>query len=258
MSAQPKPVVILVHGAWHVPQHYQSFITELEKAGFQVSCPLLPTCDERKRLTAGMYEDAAVIRDIVQSWVDNSREVIMLLHSYGGAPGTEAVKGMSLKERESRGLAGGVIRLIYMCAFMLQKGQSVGAAHLPRPVPDPIGRDDATGLTSIIEPRVPLLYEDVEPHNARQMENLLVPQSGRAMTDTITYPAWQHVPTTFVKTRCDKILFPSWQDQQIKAVQDAGFSVEVTELESSHSPFLSMPDKMLAVVQGAVKQRANL
>lgn len=71
----------------------------------------------------------------------------MLLHSYGGAVGTKAVKGLSASERANDKLHGGVTRLIYLCGFILQVGESVSSASLPRPVPEPIELDEATGTT---------------------------------------------------------------------------------------------------------------
>ena len=257
MSSNIKPTIVLVHGAWHVPEHYSHFIQQLQQAGFEVFCPQLPTCDETKRLNADMFGDAQVVRSQVVSLVDKAREVIMLLHSYGGAVGTEAVEGLSTSERATKKLHGGVVRLIYMCGFMLQVGESVGSASLPHPVPEPVERDDATGTTFLCEPPIRLFYADVEPELAKKMEALLVRQSGPAMTDAITYPAWQHIPTTYLRTQDDQVLFPDWQERQIKAVRGAGASLAVETFKLSHSPYLSIPGKIVAAVERAVKQQVT-
>ncbi|KAL9117118.1 MAG: hypothetical protein Q9187_006350 [Circinaria calcarea] len=254
MPSEAKPVIVPVHGAWHVPAHYNDFIQQLQKAGFAVSCPLLPTCDETKRLTANMYSDAEAVRSLVTSWIDQSREVIMILHSYGGAVGTEAVKGLAAHERAAKGLSGGVVRLIYMCGFMLQVGECVGGASLPRPDPEPVERDEATGTTFLCEPPVKLFYADIEPEHAMEMESLLVRQSGAAMTDQITYPAWEYIPVTYLRTLEDQVLFLNWQDRQIKAVEERGVKVTVETFKSSHSPYLSMPGRMVEAVERAVRE----
>jgi hypothetical protein len=44
---------------------------------------------------------------------------------------SEAVKSLGKKERESQGLKGGVIKLIYMCAMALPEGQT----HIGQMVP---------------------------------------------------------------------------------------------------------------------------
>ena len=257
MSPKVKPAIVLVHGAWHVPEHYSDFIQHLQHAGFEVSCPRLPTCDEAKRPTADMFSDAQVVRDQVFSIIDKSREVIMLLHSYGGVVGTEAVNGLSVSKRATRGLKGGVVHLIYMCGFMLQVGECIGGASLPRPDPDPIESDAVTGTTFLCDPPVELFYADVEPERAKRMERLLTRQSGEIMTDAVTYPAWQHIPTTYWRTQDDMVLFPDWQERQIKAVRDAGASLTIETFESSHSPFLSMPLEMVAAVERVVERQAT-
>ena len=45
MSAA-KPTIVLVHGGWHVPESYEKLITALEKAGYEVHCPRLPTTNQ--------------------------------------------------------------------------------------------------------------------------------------------------------------------------------------------------------------------
>ncbi len=257
ISSKAKPAILLVHGAWHVPEHYSDFIQHLQHAGFEVSCPRLPTCDEAKRLTADIFADAQVVRDQVISLMDKSRELIMLLHSYGGAVGTEAVKGLFASERATRGLKGGVVHLIYMCGFMLQVGECVGGASLPRPDPDPVESDAATSTTFLCEPPIQLFYADVEPECAKRMERLLTRQSGKAMTQPVTYPAWQDIPTTYLRTQENQVLFPDWQERQIKAVRDAGASLTVEAFKSSHSPFLSMPEEMVAAVERVVERQAT-
>ena len=257
MSSKAKPAIVLIHGAWHVPEHYSDFIQHLQHAGFEVSCPRLPTCDEAKWLTADMFADAQIVRDQVNSLIDKSREVIMLLHSYGGAVGTEAIKGLSASERATRGLKGGVVHLVYMCGFMLQVGECVGGASLPRPDPDPVEINAATNTTFLCGPTIQLFYADVEPECAKRMERLLTRQSAKAMTDAVTYPAWQLIPTTYLMTQDDQVLFPDWQERQIKAVRDAGASLTVEAFKAGHSPFLSMPVEMVAAVERAVELQAT-
>lgn len=251
MTLNARPTIVLVHGAWHVPQHYETLLQKLRQAGFEVHCPLLPTCDETKRLNATMFSDVELVQDIVKSLIATSREVIMLLHSYGGAVGTEAAKGLSIPQQKARGHRGGIRRLIFMCGFMLQEGESVGDASLPRPDPEPVEVDEETGTTFLSESPIQLFYADVQADLVQKMESLLVRQSGPAMTDPITYASWKDIPTTYLKMKNDKVLFPDWQDRQIKAVRDARIEITVEEYESSHSPFISIPNKMVEAVERA-------
>ena len=136
-----------------------------------------------------MYIDAETIRSQVVSLAETSRDVVMLLHFYGGAVGTEALWNLSKPQRAARGEQGGVVCLIYMGAFMLQVGESVAGASLPRPVPEPVEFDQATGTTFLCELPTELFYAELEMDRAKRMEALLVRQTGSAYTDTVTYPA---------------------------------------------------------------------
>ena len=250
-----KPFIVLVHGAWHVPAHYTTFISLLQGAGFDVSCPLLPSCDSSKRHTgADLYADAQLIHDHVFHLLEQPRSVIMLLHSYGGAAGTEAAQRLSTSERAAQGLRGDIVRLVYMCAFMLQVGESVMGASMPRPVPEPVEVNEADGTTFLQEDAVDLLYADVRPDSlAREMKDRLVRQNGKAQSDRITWPAWSIIPTTYLRTEEDRILFPDWQGRQIMKVREAGTEITVESFKASHSPILSMPGEMVAAIMRAAK-----
>ncbi len=51
------------------------------------------------------------------------------MHSYGGVVGTEAVdETLGAKQRQIKGLSGGVTQLLYLCAFLLSEGNSLGSA----------------------------------------------------------------------------------------------------------------------------------
>ncbi|KAL8946904.1 MAG: hypothetical protein Q9222_006758 [Ikaeria aurantiellina] len=252
MSSDIAQKLVLVHGAWHVPEHYTEFILRLQQAGFEVHCPRLPTCDEHKRPNTDHSADVQAIRAQVLSLINEGHNVVMLLHSYGGSVGAEATKGLSLNERAAQGLPNGVSHLIYMCGFMLQPGETVGGASLPRPDPDPVEFDEITGTTFLCQDPVQLFYGDVEPARAKELEAMLVRQDVRAGLVTITHPAWKYSPTTYLRTTEDGVLFLDWQDRQIKAVRDAGVDIAVETFKASHSPFISIPDDMVdAVVRAA-------
>jgi microsomal dipeptidase-like Zn-dependent dipeptidase len=49
---------------------------------------------------------------------------VVVAHSYGGIPATEALRNLSKSEISKKGGAGGVIRLVYIAAFMVGEGKS--------------------------------------------------------------------------------------------------------------------------------------
>ena len=100
-----------------------------EEQGYPTVCPQLPSFDA-KDTKISLPEDAACIKAELQKLVEEQgKDVIVVMHSYGGVVGTEAVhESFGKKHREAKGLIGGVIRLLYLCAFVLREGASLATA----------------------------------------------------------------------------------------------------------------------------------
>lgn len=75
-----------------------------------------------------MYDDAAQIHALLASLADQGKEVVLVMHSYGGMPGTESVKGVSLTERRAQGKPGGVSQLLYVACIIAQVGMKAQGA----------------------------------------------------------------------------------------------------------------------------------
>lgn len=41
-----KPTLVIVHGGWHVPESYKKLVVALERAGYEVHCPRLPSTNQ--------------------------------------------------------------------------------------------------------------------------------------------------------------------------------------------------------------------
>lgn len=89
----------------------------------------MPTFNARPPVVK-MYEDAACVRSMLDELIETeSKDVICVLHSYGGVVGTEAIhESLGKKFRASKGLDGGVLGILYMAAFVLPLGTHLGTA----------------------------------------------------------------------------------------------------------------------------------
>lgn len=118
-----KPTVILIPGAWHSADCYDILLPHLKAAGYD-SLPLtLPSVGADPALQS-LEPDVQHIRDNIEPLLARSKDVVVVMHSYGGIPGSSAVKGLAKSEREAQGLSGGVTALVYMCAWMIEEGKS--------------------------------------------------------------------------------------------------------------------------------------
>lgn len=121
----PKPTVVIVPGAWQLPTGYAPFADLLRQSGFGAEVVDKPSTGGTELPLAGLPEDIAAVRGVVQPLVDAGKEVVLLTHSAGGVSGSGAVKGLDVRARKQAGLPGGVTRVVYMAAFMIAKGTSM-------------------------------------------------------------------------------------------------------------------------------------
>lgn len=143
----PKPAILLIPGAWHQGESWKPVTSILQDQGYYVEPVTLPSAGGPPSTNAA--DDAAYIRSMhLEGLVAQGREVIIVMHSYGGVPGTESVKGFARKEIAAQGKAGGVIALVYTTAFMIPEGQTL-AGSLPCDTPILISPDmDVRGASS--------------------------------------------------------------------------------------------------------------
>lgn len=69
----------------------------------------------------------------------------------------------------------------------------------------------------------------------------------------VFYEAWRHVPISYLACSEDKTMPFIQQQAMIKAAQTEGGIVHVTQVASGHSPFLSMPEKVVEWIEKAVE-----
>ncbi len=120
----PKPALVLIPGAWHTGECYDLIIPPLKSAGYHVTALTLPSVGAEPPLES-FDEDVALIHGTVERLADAGKDGIVVMHSYGGLPGSEAMEGLSREDRKQKGLDGGVVGLVYLCAWMVPEGESV-------------------------------------------------------------------------------------------------------------------------------------
>lgn len=133
--AMDKPVILLVHGAWHPPILYDSLKYALGARGCELLVPKLATVGLGK---TGLSWDAdvAMLLGIATPLFDQGRSVVLVGHSYGGIPACIATRGNGIDDRRAVGKRGGFSHLVFLCAFaMPARGMSVlsvsGGSWLP-------------------------------------------------------------------------------------------------------------------------------
>lgn len=216
--------VLLVHGAWHGRWCWQALRPLLENAGHHVEAVDLPS--------SGGAGDLGADADVVRAAVDASTDpVVVVGHSYGGLAITEGAAGCPQ-----------VSHLVFLCAFMLDEGESLLGA-LDGEVPPWIAVDEAAGVCSVPDP-VRVFYADVDPTDAEAYAALVGTQTLKSFADPLTRVAWHDTASTYVACTQDQAIpYPAQQAMSARAGA-------VHTLESSHSPFASHTAEVAAIING--------
>ncbi|KAE8152391.1 alpha/beta-hydrolase [Aspergillus avenaceus] len=252
----PKPTILLLHGAWNKPANYKPYITALETAGFEVHCPHLPTCRDTLKTFS---DDVACVREVLDSLVQAGKKVMVIMHSYGGCVGSDALQEYSFPESNPNSSGGGVVHLLYMCAYMLRPGVSawdlVERTGLDAVWPQYF--DDWADGTSF--PRYPDLwfYGGME----KETVDALIPRLARfplqAIREKIRGDPWRRLPVTYARTEKDYALPKSFQDIMLDEAVEDGVKLRVEVYDTSHSVFLIQTEEMVRLAVEAAADERN-
>jgi hypothetical protein len=128
-----KPLIFLVCGSWHTPKVWYLLEPFLNDAGYETVKTSLMSNGSKASVPDVFELDAKKLTDEITALVEQGKDIVMVLHSFGGLPGSEACKGNIKSIRQKEGKNGGVIACVYLCAFMLPTGYSLMDAVMPDP-----------------------------------------------------------------------------------------------------------------------------
>ena len=215
--------VLLVPGSWHGAWCWSDVLDRLTAAGVDARTIDLPSNDG----ASGLADDADAVRAALAAIADPT---VVVGHSYGGVAISEG--------------AGDAAGLVYLCAFMLDVGESLLDA-MQHQLPDWIELDEQAG-SHLATRTGEVLYGDCAPDVAAAAGARLTRQSVAAIATPQSAAAWQSVPSTYVICEQDRAVPPPAQEAM------SGRAGSVHRLSSSHSPFFSRPDDVAELVLAAL------
>jgi pimeloyl-ACP methyl ester carboxylesterase len=214
--------VVLVHGAQHGSWCWERVVPLLEERGLDVATLDLPTTGPPGDERPGLADDVAAVRVVLD---DTPGQKLLVGHSYGGTVVTAAAAGRA-----------DVARLIYLCAAMLDVGESGASVFASAGI-------DASWLVlrdGLMWPNLDVSGElflgDCDPATQRAAVERLRPMSLVPHGEPVPEAAWHSIPSTYVVCTLDKAI-----PVQVQRTVFAPRAQEVLELEASHSPFYSQP-----------------
>jgi pimeloyl-ACP methyl ester carboxylesterase len=230
MSALPN--IVLVHGAWADGSSWSTVIQRLQAKGYNVTAPQFP-------LTS-LANDVARLRQVLAR---QNGPTVVAGHSYGGqimtALGTDAPNAVGL---------------VYIAAFGLDQGESIGALLAAGGPPTPALAHldiDKVGFAWLPEDDfVSHFAADIDPIRAKAMYAVQQPLSATALGDVMGAPAWKSLRSWYLVATNDEAIPPDAERLFAKRM-----NAVTIEVPSGHVAMVSHPDeatKLIEMAAGAV------
>ena len=221
------PNIVLVHGAWADGSSWSGVIERLQADGYHVTAPQFPM--------GVLEDDVARLRQVLAA---QDGPTVVAGHSYGGqimtALGTDAPS---------------VAGLVYVAAFGIDQGESLGALLSQGPVTPALVHliTDKQGYTWLSEDDfVDHFAADVDPVRARVMYAVQQALAASAFGTEMGVPAWKSLPCWYLVATNDQAIPPDAERQF--ASRMAAVTIEVP---SSHVAMVSHPDEVTQLIKTA-------
>jgi pimeloyl-ACP methyl ester carboxylesterase len=230
MVMSSPPNVVLVHGAWADGSSWSAVIERLQADGFHVTAPQFPMTT--------LADNVARLRQVLAV---QDGPAIVAGHSYGGqimtALGTDAPN---------------VAGLVYIAAFGIDEGESLGALLSQGPVTPALVHliTDEQGFTWLSQDDfVNHFAADVDPVKAKVMYAVQQPLAASAFGDVMGVPAWKSRPAWYLVAGNDEAIPPPAERQFA-----ARMGATTVEIPSSHVAMVSHPDDVTQLIEAAAKE----
>jgi pimeloyl-ACP methyl ester carboxylesterase len=222
------PNIVLVHGAWADGSSWSAVIEALQADGYNVVAPQFPE--------TSVEDDVARLRHVLSR---QDGPTIVAGHSYGGhimtSLGTDAPN---------------VVGLVYIAAFGLDEGESLGAllgAGPPTPSLANLVVDDGFGALPK-DDFVEHFAFGVDPAKAAVLWSVQQPISLSAFDYVMGTPAWKPHPTWYMVAAGDQAIPP---DAERQFAQRMGATT--VEIDAGHLAMVSHAADVVALIETAAQ-----
>ncbi|MCJ1395344.1 hypothetical protein MMC18_009410 [Xylographa bjoerkii] len=207
--------------------------------------------------SATFSDDIQAVRKAIISETTQGRDVVVVVHSYGGAVGSSAIKGLARHTQAvsspAKDPSGHVLGIAMLASGFIPTGVSF-TDNLGGKPPPSWKVDPQSGFAVItVDPRL-LFYHDLPVEEGDYWVGKLEKESLKAMMEggEHAYAGWMDVPVWYLATTEDKALPVQAQRAFVQSAKEAGADVTLREVESSHSPMLSRPKETVDFILEAV------
>jgi pimeloyl-ACP methyl ester carboxylesterase len=227
------PNVVLVHGAWADGSSWTAVIESLQGKGYNVTAPQFPETSTE--------DDVARLR---QALARLEGTTVVAGHSYGGqimtALGPDAPN---------------VVGLVYVAAFGIDEGESLGAllgAGPPTPALANLAVDEKGFAWLPEQDFVGHFAADLDPTDARVLYAVQQPISMSTFEYTMGVPSWKSLPSWYVVATEDEAIPPDAERQFAERM-----GATTVEVAAGHLAMVTHPEVVVEQIEQAAKATAG-
>ena len=227
-SSKSETAVVLIHGAWAEGSCWSAVIEQLQAEGYKVTAPQFP-------LTS-LADDVARLRQVLAL---HDGPTVLVGHSYGG-------QIMTALGADTPNVVG----LVYIAAFGLDEGESLGALLAQGPPTPALAHEfvDERGFVWLSEDDfVNHFAADVDPVEARVLYAVQQPLAAAALGEVMGFPSWKSVPSWYLVATDDEALPPDAERQFATRM-----GATVIEVPSGHLAMVSHPVDVAKLIVSAL------
>jgi pimeloyl-ACP methyl ester carboxylesterase len=238
----PKPTIVLVHGAWANSSSWSGEIARLQGDGYSVDAPPNPLRD--------LSTDAAYLKDFLSTI---SGPIILVGHSYGGAVMTSAATGNP-----------NVKALVYVDGYAPDTGESIAALSGADSIFAPAATDPTSVFRLVPYPGAPAKAVDTyvltklfvtKFANGVPSPQAAVLAASQNPASTETFgpfpgtPAWKTIPSYYVLGTQDNAITPDAQESMATRAH-----AQITRINAGHLGLITQPGAVTNVIERAAKE----
>lgn len=245
--------IIIVPGSFTTAALYEPLVTHLRSRGHDAQAISLPSANDGTVLpTPTTDDDAAHIRQAISSILDSTthpQNVVLVLHSYSGVPGSSALKGLSKHDRTAQGKPTAVIGVVYMASFILPLGVGNRAYNnaSDQPPAEPFKSGIPGGYMPVPDPAfAAYVFNDLAEEEERaKWIGTFTQHSSASFDGVVTYEAWKDIQSVSLIPSEDLIVPARHQESMLADALAAGGKIERVVIEGAgHVPHLSATEKV--------------
>lgn len=260
-SVKENVAIVLVPGSFSPEHLYNKVSRQLITEGFTAvrECPLLSAApkNDQRQPPAKLEDDAMYIREVLAAYLTQGRDVVLVMNSYAGFPGTEAIKSLASRsslagETVEGQRKGAVVGMIYLSSFLPFPGDSLRNSMSDYLV-EPLKSGDPGNYMSLTDEYAPAIFSDLmaegKDEEVKFWFEKIYTHSSDSFDGKVTYDMWADgayagksvyilgendlvVPPALAETMVEKVSAKAGKDKvKLVKIEKGGHAMHVTKPE---------------------------